>query len=101
LNSCLIRFDLFFQFIVIHARHGDFFEKCGSNGGKCIPPLSMWANQVETLRAELLAQKGVQIERVIMTSDETSEQWWEKIEGLGWNRINHARMGTVEKYGKW
>ena len=39
--------------------------------------------------------------RVIMTSDETDEAWWDEVAAIGWVRMDHDALGTVERYGKW
>lgn len=38
---------------------------------------------------------------VIVTSDETSQEFWDEVAKLGWLHINHTAEGTVDKYGLW
>ena len=52
---------------------------------------------------ELRERKGIDIPmtRVIMTSDETDEAWWDEVAALGWAKMDHDKFETVERYGKW
>ena len=100
-------------FISIHIRHGDFTVWCEDTvnitanpndpgpHSACFAPLSAYVMGVEEVRAELLEKKGVDVKRVLVTSDEKSEEWWSAIKDLGWARIDHSAMQTVEKYGEW
>ena len=55
------------------------------------------------VQQEILEKHGVYIpmDRVVMTSDETDEAWWDGVKALGWVRMDHAAERTEEKYGKW
>ena len=52
---------------------------------------------------EILARKGIEIPmtRVIMTSDERNETWWDEVKSYGWARMDHTEQRTVEHYGRW
>ena len=55
------------------------------------------------VQAELRERKGIDIPmtHVIMTSDETDETWWDEVRAIGWVKMDHDKLGTVERYGKW
>lgn len=48
-------------------------------------------------------RKGIEIPdtHVIMTSDEKDEAWWEEVKGMGWVRVDHDALNTVDQYGRW
>ena len=52
---------------------------------------------------EILERKGIYIPmtRVVMTSDETDEAWWDEVTALGWARMDHDEQRTVERFGRW
>ena len=52
------------------------------------------------MRAALREQKGLDATRVVMTSDEADPAWWSDVTALGWARVDHERMHTVERFGK-
>ena len=39
--------------------------------------------------------------RVVVTSDEEDEAWWDEVRKMGWVRVDHERLGTERVYGKW
>ena len=43
----------------------------------------------------------IPMERVIMTSDEADEAWWEQVAAYGWKRLNHEAQHTAERYTRW
>lgn len=57
---------LFFQFIAVHVRRGDFSVYCGN--GDCYPALSVYARQVEEVKQEIFKVRGVDIEHVVVTA---------------------------------
>lgn len=91
------------QFITMHVRHGDFAALCepGTPQDECFAPLSRWAAGVEVVRKELRETRGVDVSRVLVTSDETDEAWWTDVAALGWTRVDHEKLGTEAKYGQW
>ena len=85
-------------FIVIHARHGDFNGLCGGERN-CFPALDIFATAVKQVQADLHQQKGIRVRDgdVIVTSDETRNEWWDQVRTMGWKRI--GGLGP-EPYGK-
>ena len=55
------------------------------------------------VQTELLRTKHIHIpaHHVIMTSDEEDEGWWEEVGMIGWRRVDHVRMRTGERFGRW
>lgn len=55
------------------------------------------------MQDELYERKGIRIPmtRVIMTSDESNQTWWDEVTALGWVRMDHDEQRTVERYGRW
>ncbi|KAJ7732474.1 hypothetical protein DFH07DRAFT_846465 [Mycena maculata] len=87
-------------YIAIHVRHGDFTTWCdGVPALDCFAPLIDYVKAVAAVRAELLASSGLDVEHVIVTSDETDSDWWAAVDALGWAYPDHE--GTVAKHGKW
>jgi hypothetical protein len=90
------------KYIAVHVRHGDFTIWCNIDGiplSKCFPPISKYAEHVAEVRADILRNTGVDIDRVIVTSDEGDPRWWESVRALGWLRADHSR--TLELHGPW
>ncbi|THH00918.1 hypothetical protein EW145_g7012 [Phellinidium pouzarii] len=86
-------------FISIHVRHGDFGNYCSNDA--CFAPLSAFAVRVEEVKRELRERKGVEVERVLMTSDERDAGWWASIREMGWEWVDHGELKTEETYGRW
>ncbi|KAJ7068534.1 hypothetical protein C8F01DRAFT_613161 [Mycena amicta] len=88
-------------YISVHARRTDFGQRCTIPVEECFAPLSAFAKRVKQMQARLLAEKGIFAERVVMTSDETSEAWWADVASYGWVRPDHTSWATVKEYGAW
>ncbi|KAI5122360.1 hypothetical protein M0805_004118 [Coniferiporia weirii] len=90
-------------FISIHVRHGDFGVYCqgAENADACFAPLSAFAARVDEVKAELREKKGIEVEHVLVTSDERDVEWWNAVRELGWEWVDHAELKTVETYGLW
>ncbi|KAF9225474.1 hypothetical protein BS17DRAFT_879488 [Gyrodon lividus] len=89
-------------FISIHVRHGDFRTYCDDlPEDQCFAPLPVIARRVSEVQQELRERKGIDVTRVIMTSDERDPNWWSGVRDLGWTWIDYAAEHTVETYGKW
>lgn len=86
-------------FISIHVRHSDFKIYCPPETD-CFAPLSTFAIAVEEVKAEL-GRKGVEVERVLVTSDELDPKWWAEVREMGWEWVDHAMLHTEERLGKW
>ena len=96
-------------FISLHIRHGDFELACKNDPRinvtdilkDCFAPLSEWGKYVEEVKAELLEKNGIEVERVLVTSDEKDAGWWMDVRSLGWTWLDHKEHQTAEKYGRW
>lgn len=67
----------------------------------CFASLATYARRVEQVRSELRESQGVEVERVLVTSDERDTAWWDEVRELGWVGIDHDKEETEAKYGKW
>jgi len=89
-------------FISIHVRRKDFESWCrGVAKQECFASLAMYSRRVEQIKDQLRQERGLEVTRVIMTSDETDAAWWEEVRALGWDYVNHAKERTAEDLGKW
>ncbi|CAL1695033.1 unnamed protein product [Somion occarium] len=92
-------------YITIHVRHGDFGGWCweAEQPEDCFAPLPVIARRVREVQAEIRERKGIDIpmSRVIMTSDEKDEGWWNEVKSYGWVQMDHTEQNTVENYGRW
>ncbi|KAJ7260510.1 hypothetical protein B0H12DRAFT_1231781 [Mycena haematopus] len=89
-------------YIAVHIRRGDFAQKCKLTGvapHDCLAPLSAYERRVREVRAQIMEDTGVAIERVLVMSDETDPAWWASVRELGWVRPEHNE--TVALYGPW
>ncbi|KAF7290994.1 hypothetical protein HMN09_01278300 [Mycena chlorophos] len=85
-------------FISVHIRHNDFEMWCnGFPREECFAPVSQFALRVKQLQARLLAEKGVSATRVIVTSDEDSEEFWTEVASYGFVRPDHTN--TKDEHG--
>ena len=88
-------------FISMHVRHGDFKSYCSPGSTDCFASLDIYRNAVDEVRAELRERKGIEVEHVFVTSDETDVNWWQSVRELGWSWVDHEELRTVERYGLW
>jgi hypothetical protein len=89
-------------FITVHVRHTDFKDLCsGLPQNECFAPLSAFAHRVENIRRILKDNKGIDVQEVILTSDEKDQVFWREVEERGWRTINHEQEKTAEKHGRW
>lgn len=91
-------------YISMHVRHGDFKVYCGDHSSKeggCFASLDAYRAAVEEVRAELRERKGVEVEHVLVTSDEQDPAWWAEVRSLGWTWVDHEELRTVERFGLW
>ncbi|KAF9527346.1 hypothetical protein CPB83DRAFT_836712 [Crepidotus variabilis] len=86
-------------FIAVHVRRGDFKQECGHR--VCSPPLSVYGDQVDEVRRELQEKKGIEVQHVVLMSDETSADFWGDVRALGWLSIDHHAHQTFERFGEW
>lgn len=88
------------NYIAIHIRHGDFADWCGGVPvDDCFAPIPVIARRVQEVKEEIRDRLGVEVEYVIMTSDERNQTWWDGVRSQGWFQVNHAE--TVQLYGPW
>jgi hypothetical protein len=88
------------QYISIHIRHGDFKNWCGQTPIEdCFASIPTIARRVEEVKTELRESRSINVDHVILTSDEKDESWWKEVLDQGWSRIDHSK--TVELYGAW
>ena len=82
-------------------RHGDFSNWCNGNPlEECFPSVAVIARRVREVQEELLLKyPGMNVNHVVMTSDERDEAWWDQIKTQGWYRLDHSN--TSEQYGTW
>ncbi|KIY48048.1 hypothetical protein FISHEDRAFT_44056, partial [Fistulina hepatica ATCC 64428] len=92
-------------YIAVHIRRGDFGRSCEEQGldsaAVCFAPLSMYERQVQEVRQELLERHGLDVELVILSSDEEDPTFWDEVKALGWSFIDHEAEQTRGKYGEW
>ncbi|CAK5271135.1 unnamed protein product [Mycena citricolor] len=87
-------------YISVHARRGDFVNWCEvPDREDCFAPVSVIARRVAEIRQRLWRTKGIEVQHVIMTSDETDESWWRQVQAQGWDRVDHS--WTSEIHGAW
>ncbi|GAA6040228.1 hypothetical protein JCM8097_004194 [Rhodosporidiobolus ruineniae] len=105
-------------YISVHVRRGDFKNFHGNT----FTPLSNYAASVSDIRRQLqdrLDNPRSKAERegkpalkrfstppseyaVLVTSDEEGgSEMWKEVEALGWKRLDHTALKTVEVHGEW
>lgn len=92
-------------YIAVHVRHGDFKEWCwdAEKVEDCFAPLPVISRRVNEVQTEIFERHGIVIpdDKVIITSDETDETWWQEVALYGWVRMNHDEEKTAERYSRW
>lgn len=84
----------------MHVRHGDFANWCGDVAVlDCFAPISVIARRVNEVKSELRETRGIDVNHVIVTSDEKDDDWWTAVKAQGWYKINHS--DTADLYGAW
>ncbi|KAG0378537.1 hypothetical protein BGX24_003517 [Mortierella sp. AD032] len=88
-------------YIAVHLRRGDIWQKCrGQAVEKCVLPMERYIDAVE--RAREYASKSLGLLShlpVVVATDTTSEDDFQKIKELGWHRLDHTKYGTTEVWG--
>ncbi|KAJ7897112.1 GDP-fucose protein O-fucosyltransferase-domain-containing protein, partial [Mycena olivaceomarginata] len=77
-------------FISVHVRHNDFKDWCE-------PGVSL--DEFREVQDEIKERKGIEVQHVIVTSDEKNHTWWRDVDELGWLAVDHTR--TKELHGLW
>lgn len=63
--------------------------------------MEAYSTRIAEIQQELMERKGINVTRVIMTSDEQDESWWDRVREMGWLRIDHEKENTIIEYGEW
>ena|ERR1700761_3648797 len=84
-----------------HWFRSDFRLSCPKTVKECLPPLSVYVRQVNSVKDELLRTQGLEVEHVLVTSDETDRKFWADVTKQGWHRIDHVAERSAELYGSW
>ncbi|KAK2460112.1 hypothetical protein APHAL10511_007878 [Amanita phalloides] len=94
------RFERIPLYISIHARHADFKTFCNHLPlDQCFASPAVIERRIEEVRQELRDRRGLEVQHVIMTSDEQNSTWWDDVRKQGWFTLDHSR--TVELHGIW
>ena len=82
-------------------RRGDFGGWCNGNPlEECFASIPVIARRVREVQEELsLKYPDMNVDHVIMTSDERDEAWWGQVKAQGWYRLDHSN--TSAQYGRW
>ncbi|KAG9008426.1 hypothetical protein FRB90_008890 [Tulasnella sp. 427] len=95
-------------FIVLHIRRADWSKPCEDNhkNVECAAPLSVFATRITQVQRGLTSKFGADspqanVTKVVVTSDERDEKWWNEVEGRGWLRVDYEKEGTVRTLGRW
>lgn len=85
----------------MHVRREDFKGSCspGLSIEECFAPLDAFTRRVEEVKAEVWQRKGIAVNHVIVTSDETDTAWWDQVAAVGWLTVDHSQ--TQETHGIW
>uniref|UniRef100_A0A0W0FVA7 Uncharacterized protein n=1 Tax=Moniliophthora roreri TaxID=221103 RepID=A0A0W0FVA7_MONRR len=88
-------------FITVHIRRGDFV--CHGQGACDITSMDLYRLIVRQVQEELRERNGVDVDKVILTSDETDDAFWDEVRGMGWYSVDHSLQGedTFARYGEW
>jgi hypothetical protein len=65
----------------------------------CFASFPVIARRVQEVQDELFERKGIKVNHVIMTSDESNATWWKEVDDRGWLKIDHSEV--TELYGIW
>ncbi|KAJ7867081.1 hypothetical protein B0H14DRAFT_3132958 [Mycena olivaceomarginata] len=65
---------------------------------ECFAPLSTYARRVEEVREELQRTRAIEVQRVVLTSDETNATW-EEVAAYGWHRVDHSTTAVRPREG--
>ncbi|KAJ7810792.1 hypothetical protein B0H14DRAFT_3880429 [Mycena olivaceomarginata] len=65
---------------------------------ECFAPLSTYARRVEEVREELQRTRAIEVQRVVLTSDETNATW-EEVAAYGWHRVDHSTTAARPREG--
>ncbi|KAH6877049.1 hypothetical protein BKA70DRAFT_217448 [Coprinopsis sp. MPI-PUGE-AT-0042] len=87
--------------ITVHIRHGDFIHQCEAHDRLCLVGPGNFAKAVESIQRRLLDERGLEVSRVFVASDDEDPEFWRDIDERGWAHINHTAEGTSERFNAW
>ncbi|QRV98201.1 O-FucT domain protein [Ceratobasidium sp. AG-Ba] len=93
-------------FISVHIRRTDFKQACSAElePEKCFAPIKAYERRVSEIKQSLQDRPdGIEVTRVLVTSDEDDPEWWKQVAALGpeWSWIDHTAEKTAETHGQW
>ncbi|KAJ4485803.1 hypothetical protein J3R30DRAFT_1408509 [Lentinula aciculospora] len=86
-------------YIAIHVRHSDFGYQCKVPLEECFASIPVIARRVREVQDQVMEEKGIAVNHIIMTSDEKDEAWWQQVADQNWRTPDHS--GTKELYSHW
>lgn len=87
-------------YIAIHVRHYDFAGWCGDVPlNDCFASIPIIARRVREVQEKIRIEKGITVDHIVMTSDETDQEWWKEVAEQGWSTPDHTH--TKEILGPW
>ncbi|KAK3836113.1 MAG: hypothetical protein J3R72DRAFT_526346 [Linnemannia gamsii] len=88
-------------YIAVHLRRGDIWRKChGQDIENCVLPMGRYIDAVKRAREYAFKSLGLLSHLpVVVATDSTSEDDFQKIKELGWHLLDHDKYGTVEVWG--
>lgn len=90
----------------MHVRRDDFKTGCSAETDpeKCFASVKVYERRVKEIKQSLQNRpNGIEVTKVVVTSDERDPKWWQQVAALGpeWGWIDHEAEQTAEKHGKW
>ncbi|KAF9111074.1 hypothetical protein BGX27_005444 [Mortierella sp. AM989] len=93
------------RYLAIHVRRGDFAKYCEANfaGSKlihCLPSTEQIAHRVDAIQMRLNpSMDPTKMLPVFVATNEQDPDELKKFANLGWQYLDHGKMGTVEALG--
>jgi len=88
-------------FIAVHARRDDFADGCPGRNTSCLPNYDQLKERVYDVQFDLWKTIGLQVDNVLVMSDEKNPAWWAGVAENGWGWVDHNKEMTKETYGLW
>ncbi|KAF9202194.1 hypothetical protein BGZ49_007607 [Haplosporangium sp. Z 27] len=85
--------------IAVHLRRGDIGLKCSADKERCLVPFDRIVEAVALARTAAAARGLHSRLPVVVTTDTTSEDDIQRIQQLGWHRMDHSKYGTEKLWG--
>ncbi|KAF9356803.1 hypothetical protein BGX26_004717 [Mortierella sp. AD094] len=87
-------------YIALHLRRDDIGNKCTKETmSRCIVPMELYEDAVGRARASAAARGLHSRLPVVVTTDTTSQDDIQRMEQLGWHRIDHSKYKTTQLWG--